>query len=60
MPKKQYLITATWSVYGAAFVEAESLEEAKELAECELGLNEFDVNYLENSFEIDHEACHEL
>lgn len=58
--KKKFLVTYTYKLCGSIEVEAESLEQAEELA-CELStnnaVNEF---YVDDSFEVDNEFSHEI
>lgn len=58
--KKKFLVAYTYKLCGSLEVEAESLEQAEELA-CELStdnvMNEF---YVDDSFEIDNEFSHEI
>jgi hypothetical protein len=58
--KKKFLVTYTYMRCGTLEVEADSLEQAEELA-GELSIdnvvNEF---YVDDSFEVDHEFTHEI
>lgn len=50
--KKQYKVPCTWQLYGVMYIEAESAEEAKEIAEEEYLP---DGEYVDSSFYIDEE-----
>ena len=55
----QYKICCLWQVYGYAYIEADSLEEAIEKARgSDTSLP--DGDYVEGSFEVDEEATREM
>lgn len=51
MPK--YRVWGAWSMYGYHEIEAPNEDEARRIADYELGLPENDVSYIESSFSID-------
>ena len=51
--KRQYRIPCSWESYGVMYVEAESLEQAKDLAENWEPLP--DSEYVDSSFRIDED-----
>jgi hypothetical protein len=56
MSKKRYKIPCVWQVYGFAYIEADSLDEAAEIAESDMTPLPENSSYVDGSFEVDHEA----
>ena len=57
---KYYEIPCTWEVYGTMEVEANSLEEAIELAERDDSPMPDSYDYIDGSFEVDRDVAEEL
>ena len=57
---KYYEIPCTWEVYGTLEVEADSLEEAIELAERDDSPIPDESDYVDGSFQIDRDIAEEI
>ena len=57
---KYYEIPCTWEVYGTLEVEADSLEEAIELAERDDSPMPDESDYVDGSFQIDRDIAEEI
>ena len=57
---KYYEIPCTWEVYGTLEVEADSLEEAIELAERDDSPMPDESDYVDGSFQIDRDIADEI
>ena len=57
---KYYEIPCSWEVYGTLEVEANSLEEAIELAEREDSPMPDDSDYVDGSFQVDRDIAEEI
>ena len=57
---KYYEIPCTWEVYGTIEIEADSLEEAIELAERDDSPMPDDSDYVDGSFQIDRDIAEEI
>ena len=57
---KYYEIPCTWDVYGTLEVEADSLEEAIELAERDDSPMPDESDYVDGSFQIDRDIAEEI
>jgi len=56
---KEYKIPVIWQMYGIMEIEANSLEEAKEIAMGNLELPR-NGSYIDDSFEIDNDVIEEM
>tara|TARA_R110000824_G_scaffold221118_1_gene408247 strand:+ start:297 stop:491 length:195 start_codon:yes stop_codon:yes gene_type:complete len=57
--KKFFTIPCTWEMYGKLEIEAESIEEAIDIARLDSPLPD-PASYIEDSFRIDHEGIQDL
>ena len=57
---KYYEIPCSWEVYGTMEIEADSLEEAIELAERDDSPMPDDSDYVDGSFQIDRDIAEEI
>ena len=57
---KYYEIPCTWEVYGTIEIEADSLEEAIELAERDDSPMPDDSDYVDGSFQVDRDIAEEI
>ena len=57
---KYYEIPCTWEVYGTIEIEADSLEEAIELAERDDSPMPDDSDYVDGSFQVDRDVAEEI
>tara|TARA_Y100000588_G_scaffold278015_1_gene294586 strand:- start:22 stop:213 length:192 start_codon:yes stop_codon:yes gene_type:complete len=57
---KYYEIPCTWEVYGTVEIEADSLEEAIELAERDDSPMPDDSDYVDGSFQVDRDIAEEI
>ena len=57
---KYYEIPCTWEVYGTLEVEADSLEEAIELAERDDSPMPDESDYVDGSFQVDRDIAEEI
>ena len=57
---KYYEIPCTWEVYGTVEIEADSLEEAIELAERDDSPMPDESDYVDGSFQIDRDIAEEI
>ena len=57
---KYYEIPCTWEVYGTIEIEADSLEEAIELAERDDSPMPDESDYVDGSFQIDRDIAEEI
>ena len=57
---KYYEIPCTWEVYGTVEIEADSLEEAIELAERDDSPMPDDSDYVDGSFQVDRVIAEEI
>ena len=57
---KYYEIPCTWEVYGTIEIEADSLEEAIELAERDDSPMPNDSDYVDGSFQVDRDIAEEI
>ena len=57
---KYYEIPCTWEVYGTIEIEADSLEEAIELAERDDAPMPDDSDYVDGSFQVDRDIAEEI
>ena len=57
---KYYEIPCTWEVYGTVEIEADSLEEAIELAERDDSPMPDDSDYVAGSFQVDRDIAEEI
>ena len=55
-----YEIPCTWEVYGTVEIEADSLEEAIELAERDDSPMPDDSDYVDGSFQVDRDIAEEI
>ena len=55
MALKKYIVPCSWQMYGSLFVEAESWDEAVEIAEDDGTSLPTNASYVEASFEVDHD-----
>ena len=61
MPK--YIIAVEWEEYGQFEVEAETLEEAKEMvydSDEKYNIGNADGEYVDNSFKVNDDCCYEV
>ena len=57
---KYYEIPCTWEVYGTVEIEADSLEEAIELAERDDSPMPDESDYVDGSFQVDRDIAEEI
>ena len=57
---KYYEIPCSWEVYGTMEIEADSLEEAIELAERDDSPMPDDSDYVDGSFQVDRDIAEEI
>jgi len=57
---KYYEIPCTWEVYGTLEIEADSLEEAIELAERDDSPMPDDSDYVDGSFQVERDIAEEI
>ena len=57
---KYYEIPCSWEVYGTIEIEADSLEEAIELAERDDSPMPDDSDYVDGSFQVDRDIAEEI
>ena len=55
MALKKYIVPCSWQMYGHSHIEAESWDEAIEIAEDDGTSLPTDGDYVDGSFEIDHD-----
>ena len=57
--KKFFIIPCSWEMYGKLEIEAESLEEAIDIARFDSPLPD-PASYIEDSFQIDHDVLNDV
>ena len=51
----KFIVDCSWEMYGHVEIEAEDVDEAIHIAECETKLSDITSDYVSGSFEVDHD-----